>query len=86
MDTKYSLTTLLNDLLKLQNNGYQIITKLSDVVSSNADTVEIDVADSNGVIQKVYVPSFGSLKQQIVHSVFPYVPPKVTDAVPQPKL
>ena len=66
MDTKYSLTTLLNDLLKLQNNGYQIITKLSDVVSSNADTVEIDVADSNGVIQKVYVPSFGSLKQQIV--------------------
>lgn len=66
MDTKYSLTTLLNDLLKLQNNGYQIITKLSDVVSSNADVVEIDVADSNGVIQKVYVPSFGSLKQQIV--------------------
>ena len=66
MDTKYSLTTLLNDLLKLQNNGYQIITKLSDVVSSNADTVEIDVTDSNGIIQKVYVPSFGSLKQQIV--------------------
>jgi hypothetical protein len=66
MDTKYSLTTLLNDLLKLQNNGYQIITKLSDVVSSNADTVEIDVADSTGTIQKVYVPSFGSLKQQIV--------------------
>ena len=66
MDTKYSLTTLLNDLLKLQNNGYQIITKLSDVVSSKADTVEIDVADSDGVIQKVYVPSFGALKQQIV--------------------
>ena len=66
MDTKYSLTTLLNDLLKLQNNGYQIITKLSDVVSSNADTVEIEVADSNGVIQKVYVPSFGAIKQQIV--------------------
>lgn len=66
MDTKYSLTTLLNNLLKLQNNGYQIITKLSDVVSSNADTVEVDVMDSSGTIQKVYIPSYGSLKNQMV--------------------
>ena len=66
MNTKYSLTTLLNNMLKLQNNGYQIITKLSDVVSSNADTVEVDVMDGNGVIQKVYVPSYGALKNQLV--------------------
>jgi CII-binding regulator of phage lambda lysogenization HflD len=66
MQTKYSLTTLLNNMLKLQNNGYQIITKLSDVVSSNADTVEVDVMDGNGVIQKVYVPSYGALKNQLV--------------------
>ena len=66
MDTKYSLTTLLNNLLKLQNNGYQIITKLSDVVSSNSDTVEVDVMDSTGTIQKVYVPSYGALKNQMV--------------------
>jgi len=66
METKYSLTTLLNNLLKLQNNGYQIITKLSDVVSSNSDTVEVDIMDGKGVIQKVYVPSYGSLKNQIV--------------------
>jgi hypothetical protein len=66
MDTKYSLTTLLNNLLKLQNNGYQIITKLSDVVSSNADVVEVDVMDGSGIIQKVYVPSYGSIKNQLV--------------------
>jgi hypothetical protein len=66
MNTKYSLTTLLNNLLKLQNNSYQIVTKLSDVVSSNADTVAIDVMDGSGTIQKVYVPSFGSLKNQLV--------------------
>jgi hypothetical protein len=66
MDTKYSLTTLLNNLLKLQNNGYQIITKLSDVVSSNSDTVEVDVMDSTGTIQKVYIPSYGALKNQMV--------------------
>ena len=66
MNTKYSLTTLLNNLLKLQNNSYQIITSLSDVVSSNADTVEIDMVDMSGNISKVYVPSFGSIKNQLV--------------------
>jgi hypothetical protein len=65
-DVKYSLTTLLNDLLRLQNNGYQIITKLSDVVSSNSDVVEIDIVDNNGVVQSVLVPSFGSIKNQLV--------------------
>jgi hypothetical protein len=63
---KYSLTTLLNDLLRLQNNSFQIISKLSDVVSSSADVVEIEIADNNGVVQTVLVPSFGSLKNQIV--------------------
>jgi len=66
MDTKYSLTTLLNDLLKLQNNGYQIISKLSEIVSSNADTVQIPITDNNGVVQTVAVPSFGSIKNQLV--------------------
>jgi hypothetical protein len=65
-EVKYSLTTLLNDLLRLQNNGYQIITKLSDVVSSNSDVVEIDIVDNNGVVQSVLVPSFGSIKNQLV--------------------
>jgi hypothetical protein len=65
-DVKYSLTTLLNDLLRLQNNGYQIITKLSDIVTSNSDLVEINIADNNGAIQTVLVPSFGSLKNQMV--------------------
>jgi hypothetical protein len=66
MNTKYSLTTLLNNLLKLQNNGYQIITSLSDVVSSNADTVGVDIVDMSGNISTVYVPSYGSLKNQLV--------------------
>lgn len=65
MDTKYSLTTLLSDLLRLQNNGYQIITKLSDVVSSNDETVEIPINDGES-IQSVSVPSFGSIKNQLV--------------------
>jgi len=66
MNTKYSLTTLLSDLLKIQNNGYRIISSLSDIVSSNADTVIVDVEDANGVVQQVSIPSFGSIKNQLV--------------------
>lgn len=66
MDTKYSLTTLLNDLLKLQNNSYQIINQLSQVVSSNSETVEIPMADASGTIQTVSIPSFGAIKNQLV--------------------
>jgi hypothetical protein len=65
MDTKYSLTTLLNDLLRLQNNSYQIISKVSDLVSSKSDTIEMPVMDANGVIQSVQVPSFGAIKDQL---------------------
>ena len=66
-ETKYTLTTLLGDLLALQNNGYEIISKLSEVVSSKSDTVEINVLDPNnrGAFKTVRVPSFGSLKEQI---------------------
>jgi hypothetical protein len=66
MDTKYSLTTLLNDLLKLQNNSYEIITKVSQLVTSKSDTVTIPVIDGNGVVQSVQVPSFGAIKDQLV--------------------
>ena len=65
MDTKNSLTTLLNDLLKLQNNSYQIISSVSEMVTSKSETVQIPVLDSTGVLQSVSVPSFGNLKDQI---------------------
>ena len=66
MDTKNSLTTLLNDLLKLQNNSYQIISAVSDLVTSKSDTIQIPVLDANGVVQSVAVPSFGAIKDQLV--------------------
>ena len=63
--TKNSLTTLLHDLIKVQKNGLEIINKLSDVVSSKSDTVEIDILDENNVIKKVVIPSYGKLQSQI---------------------
>jgi hypothetical protein len=66
MDTKYSLTTLLNDLLKLQNNSYEVISKVSQLVTSKSDTVSIPVIDGSGVVQTVNVPSFGAIKDQLI--------------------
>jgi hypothetical protein len=63
--TKHSLTTLLQDLLKVQRNGFEILNKLSQVVSSNADTVEIEILDDDNNIKKIVVPSFGRLKSEI---------------------
>lgn len=66
-ETKYTLTTLLSDLLALQNNGYEIMSKLSEVVSSKSDTVEILVLDPSdrSKMMTVKVPSFGAMKEQI---------------------
>jgi hypothetical protein len=66
-ETKYTLTTLLSDLLALQNNGYEIMSKLAEVVSSKSDTVEISVLDpeNRGSLKTVRVPSFGSMKDQM---------------------
>ena len=39
--------------------------KLSDITTSGADTVEIEVIDENNQISKVFVPSYGQLKADI---------------------
>ena len=63
--TKYSLSSLLNNLLRLNQNSMEIMNKLSDITTSNADQVEIDVIDANNTIRKVYVPSYGQIKSEI---------------------
>lgn len=63
--TNNSLTTLLDDLLRLQTNAYDIISSLSELVSSNSDTVTLDIQDRKGVIKKVSLPSFGSFATKI---------------------
>lgn len=65
MSTKNSLTTLLSDLLRYQTNGYEIITTLSEVFSSNSDTVSLDLQDKEGVIKTIKIPSFGALSKKI---------------------
>lgn len=63
--SKNSLTTLLNDMLKLSTDSYTVMTKVSEIVSSKADTVSLDLSDSDGTIKRVVIPSFGALMEQM---------------------
>jgi hypothetical protein len=63
--TKYSLSSLINNLLRINQNGLEIMNKLSDITTTDADVVEIDVLDENNQISKVFVPSYGQLKADI---------------------
>ena len=63
--TKYSLSGLMNNLLRINQNSLEIMDKLSDITTSGSDLVEIDVIDKNNQISKVFVPSYGQLKADI---------------------
>ncbi len=63
--TKYSLSSLINNLLRINQNGLEIMNKLSDITTTDADVVEIDVIDENNQISKVFVPSYGQIKADI---------------------
>lgn len=61
----YSLTTLLNDLLRLQNNSLEMINALSTATTSQSDTVDVKILNSANVLETVKIPSFGYLKNQM---------------------
>ena len=63
--TKYSLSSLINNLLRINQNGLEIMNKLSDITTTDSDVVEIDVLDANNQISKVFVPSYGQIKAEI---------------------
>ena len=63
--TKYSLSSLLNNLLRVNQNSLEIMNKLSNITTTDADVVEIDVIDENNQISKVFVPSYGQIKADI---------------------
>lgn len=62
---KNSLSTLINNLLRINQNGLEILNKLSDITTSNSEVVEIDVIDENNQINKVFVPSYGQIRSEI---------------------
>lgn len=60
-----SLTSLLNDLLKYQNNSLEILNALTNATTTQSDFVTVKVTDSSNVVQTVTIPSFAVIKSQI---------------------
>jgi len=63
--TQYSLSSLLDNLLRVNQNSLEIMNKLSNITTTDSDVVEIDVIDANNQISKVFVPSYGQIKADI---------------------
>lgn len=63
--SKNSLTTQLNDLMRIQKDAYEMMLKFSQLVSSNSDTVTFDLSDAVGKIKKVTVPSMSSIMAEV---------------------
>ena len=65
MAEQNSISTLLPELLRLFNNSLESFEKVNQAITSNRDSVTVDVQNSDGTISKVTIPSFGFLKNQI---------------------
>ena len=70
-DVKNSLSSIVDNLIKLQRNNTEILTKLSEVVNSDADIVTLTLEDiANDNIKTVTIPSFGALSKNITNISF----------------
>lgn len=60
--TENSFATILANFIRLQNNSIETLQKIQQATTSNADTLTIDVQNSDGTITSYTIPSFGFLK------------------------
>lgn len=63
--TQNSLSSLLEQFVRLQNNALEIVSKLSELTTTNAETVTMSIVQDDGEEQTFTVPSFGSIKNSI---------------------
>lgn len=64
-ETSNSFATILADFIRLQNNSLEQLQKVSQAVTTNADTVTVTQTNSDGTISTFTLPSFGFLKSSI---------------------
>jgi hypothetical protein len=64
-DSQNSITTLLPQIIRLYNNTASGFEKISEAVTSNKETISLDLTDENDNINRVFIPSFGFLKNEI---------------------
>jgi len=63
--THNSISSLLEQFLRLQKNSLEIISKLSEVATSSADTVQFNITQDDGTVTPMQIPSFGFMNNKI---------------------
>ena len=56
---------MLPQLLNLFNNTLESFDKLSEAITTNSETVTLELTDSTGTVRRVTIPSFAYLKSEI---------------------
>lgn len=63
---KHSITSISEQVMKLNQNSVEIISKLDDVLHSNEDVITITTYDENGVKYTSSLPTIGKLQAEIL--------------------
>jgi hypothetical protein len=63
--TSNSFATILADFIRLQNNSIEQLQKVSQAVTTNADTITVNQTNIDGSTSTFTLPSFGYLKSSI---------------------
>lgn len=65
MNSKNNLSSLLSHFLLLNNNSIESFGKINEAVTSDADSVTVNVENPDGSVDTFTIPSFGWLKNSI---------------------
>ena len=63
--THNSISSLLEQFLRLEKNSLEIISKLSEVATSSADSVSFNLTQEDGTIKSMPIPAFGFMNNKI---------------------
>ena len=64
-ETHNSLNTILKQFLQLNTNSLEIFERINEAITSDLQTVEVDIFEQDGTLKKLTIPSFGYLKNEI---------------------
>lgn len=65
MAEQNSISTLLPELLRLFNNSLENFEKVNQAITSNRDSVTVNIQTEDGTNSRVTIPSFGFLKNSV---------------------
>lgn len=60
-----SVTQFLDTVLRVEQNSFEILAKLSSIVAGSAQSVQVSVENTNGTVSSYELPSIGYLQNEI---------------------